>query len=57
MLCCTSAIDSHKVKLCPLGTAKKPGFFKGVEKTNLPLTYFSEAGVWKNHSIFKTWFD
>jgi hypothetical protein len=41
VLCCVNISDSHKLKLCVTGKAKKLHSFKGTENTKLLVTYFS----------------
>lgn len=57
ILCCGNASGSHFVKLCVIGTARKPQAFPKIKDlSNLPVDYYHNKAAWMNREVFTDWF-
>ena len=56
LLGCANAIGSCKLLLAFIHKSAKPRCFTGMEMSQLPVHYFSQANVWMNATIFEKWF-
>jgi hypothetical protein len=51
VMCCGNTSENHKLKLVPIGKAKKPQLFKGTKTNGIPLHYYKQKGAWMDREI------
>lgn len=56
VMACSNASGMHKMPLMVIGKAANPRCFKHVNKTALPVHYYSQKNAWMNAEIFSDWF-
>ena len=56
LMACSNATGSHKLPLMFVGKAANPHCFKHVNKSALPVLYYSQKNAWVDCNIFKNWF-
>ena len=56
LMACSNATGSHKLPLMFVGKAANPCCFKNVNKSALPVVYYSQKNAWVNCDIFSSWF-
>ena len=54
LFCCNSD-GSEKLKPIVIGKSKNPTCFKGINKSNLGVTYRFNGNAWMNEDIFQEW--
>lgn len=56
LMACSNATGTHKLPLMFIGKAANPRCFKNLNKSSLPVAYFSQKNAWANCEIFTKWF-
>lgn len=52
---CTNADGTDRLPLLVIGKSKMPRCFKGINLTNLGITYFNNTAAWMTALIFREW--
>ena len=56
LMACSNSTGSHKLPLMFVGKAANPRCFKHVNKSALPVAYYSQKSAWVDCDIFINWF-
>lgn len=56
LMACSNATGTHKLPLLFVGKAANPRCFKHVNRSALPVAYYSQKNAWVNGNIFSDWF-
>lgn len=57
LMACSNASGSHKLPLVFIHKSKNPRCFKHLNKSALPVKYYSQCNAWMDYEIFKKWFE
>ena len=57
IMACSNASGSHKLPLVLIHKSLNPRCFKNLNKSALPVKYYSQRNAWMDSDIFKKWFE
>ena len=55
-MACSNATGTHKLPLMVIGKSRNPRCFKHIDRSALPVTYYSQKSAWVDSEIFMDWF-